>query len=97
MQETTHEIISGTPVQDRTTEQPIRVENLVVKPGTMEFSLLAEPYEPCDGTWKEFVSDLRRTCHRIGAEFKGRSEVAKESWDGVFRRNRRQPLNLPKQ
>jgi hypothetical protein len=96
MQETTHEIISGTPVQDRTTEPPVRVENLVVKPGTMEISLLAEPYEPCEGTWKEFVSDLKRTCLRIGAEVKGRSEVVKDSWENTFRRNRRQPVNLPK-
>ena len=96
MQEIKNEIISGPRVQDRVTASPVRVENLVIKPGTMEISLLAEPYEPSDGTWAEFVSDLKRTCRRIGAEIKGRSEVFKEGWEDVFRRNRRQPINLPK-
>jgi len=70
------------------TTQLVHIESSVMFKDEMDISPRSEAYEPCEGTWAEFVGDIKHFFSRIGAEIKSRSEDVRESWNNVFHRNR---------
>lgn len=95
MSNSTQEQIVGSDDQSGRYDGLVHVEIVEGVPGDSPARDLPLNYQPCDGSWAQFKSDIRRALRKARVEFRDRVEATRETWENVFHRNRPQTSNDP--